>query len=135
MAVGGCRCGAVRYAIEGEPAHNALCHCRDCQMATGAPVVAWMAIRSENFRITDGEVASYTAPSGSTRQFCATCGTPLFFVNEQTLPGVVDVQAVTLDEPDASPPQAQIQTADRRDWMEPDALGAMPEFPRYPGMP
>ena len=131
MSEGGCRCGAIRYSIEGEPAHNALCHCRDCQMATGSPMVAWMAIASDKFEITKGEPVSYTAPSGSTRQFCGTCGTPLFFVNEDILPGIVDVQAVTLDDPDASPPQAQIQTADRRAWMA--DLDAMPQFERYPG--
>ena len=91
MIEGGCRCGAVRYKAEGEPAHHAVCHCRDCQMASGAPMVAWLAMPSEGFAITSGEVASYTAPSGSTRQFCAQCGTPLFFVNEAVLPGIVDI--------------------------------------------
>ena len=133
MAEGGCRCGAIRYAIDGPLKHHALCHCRDCQRASGAPVVAWLAVAAEDFRITEGAPASYTAPSGSMRQFCATCGTPLFFVNETMLPGIVDVQSVTLDAPDEVPPQAHIQVAERRPYMAPDALHALPAFDRYPG--
>ena len=131
MIEGGCRCGAVRYKAEGEPAHHAVCHCRDCQMASGAPMVAWLAMPSEGFAVTRGEVASYTAPSGSTRQFCAQCGTPLFFVNEAVLPGIVDIQSVTLDDPDNVLPQAQIQTAERRAWVE--KLDELPKFERFPG--
>ncbi|MHA6318489.1 GFA family protein [Altererythrobacter sp. CAU 1778] len=130
MAQGGCRCGAVRYEVEGAAVHHALCHCRDCQMASGSPMVAWLAIPTDNFRITKGEPQSYESHAGSQRQFCGTCGTPLFFINEKTLPGVVDVQSVTLDDPDAVTPQAQIQTAERRSWMQ--TLGDLPEFERYP---
>ena len=39
---GGCLCGAVRYRLEGPPLHaDYYCHCRMCQRAAGAPVVAW----------------------------------------------------------------------------------------------
>ena len=41
MAEGGCFCGAVRYRVEGEPIQSDYCHCRMCQRAGGAPVVAW----------------------------------------------------------------------------------------------
>ncbi len=131
MLTGGCRCGAVRYEASGDNPHHALCHCRDCQMGSGAPMVAWLAVRTENFRITAGEPASYTSAAGSTRQFCGTCGTPLFFINEEMLPGIVDVQTVTLDEPDALAPSVQVQVADRRQWMA--KLAEMPEFERFPG--
>lgn len=39
---GGCRCGAIRYRITGEPLSAGFCHCRMCQRAAGAPVVAWV---------------------------------------------------------------------------------------------
>ncbi len=131
MITGGCRCGAVRFEAEGDIPHHALCHCRDCQMAHGAPIVGWIAFKSDGFRITQGKPVSYTGESGSTRSFCGTCGTPLVFVNEEMLPGIVDVPDVILDEPDAHEPQAQIQTADRRGYMT--KLGDMPEFERWPG--
>lgn len=132
MIEGGCRCGAIRYEASGEPAHHALCHCRDCQMASGAPVLAWLAMPAEGFGITKGEPVRYTAPSGSMRAFCGTCGTPLFFVNEAALPGIVDIQSVTLDQPDKFAPQAQIQTAERRPYMA--KLDDLPAFARFPAM-
>jgi len=128
---GGCRCGAIRYEATGEPAHHALCHCRDCQMASGAPMVAWLAMPTDGFAVTKGEPASYHGAGASVRHFCSTCGTPLFFVNEEMLPGIVDINSVTLDEPDASAPDAQIQVADRREWMS--RLDEMTEFEGYPG--
>jgi hypothetical protein len=132
MITGGCRCGAIRYEVSGEAVHHALCHCRDCQLGSGAPMVAWSAFQAGNFRITQGEPVVFNSSGASFRQFCGTCGTPLFFVNEENLPGLVDVQSVTLDDPDAAVPQVQIQTAERRKWMA--NLAGMPEFERFPGM-
>ena len=133
MIEGGCRCGAVRYAVDGDMVHHALCHCRDCQMGSGAPMVAWLAVKSADFRVTQGEPASFNGSGASFRHFCGTCGTPLFFVNEEMLPGLVDVQSVTLDDPDAFALQAQIQTAERRKWMA--GLDDLPQFARFPGPP
>jgi hypothetical protein len=47
------------------------------------------------------------------------------------LPGLVDIQIATLDDPAALTPQAQIQVAERIAWMA--DLAKMPEFARYPG--
>ena len=38
ILAGGCRCGAVRYHVSGEPAYAALCHCNDCRKSAGAPM-------------------------------------------------------------------------------------------------
>ena len=131
MIEGGCRCGAIRYAIDGEALHHALCHCRDCQMGSGAPMVAWSAYHSADFHVTQGEPVMFNGEGASLRYFCGTCGTPLYFVNQENLPGLVDVHSVTLDDPDAAAPQVHIQMADRRQWM--DGLADLPQFERYPG--
>ena len=47
------------------------------------------------------------------------------------LPGIVDIQSVTLDNPEDFIPQAHIQIADRVPWE--DALAALPRFERFPG--
>jgi len=64
------------------------------------------------------------------RHFCGTCGTPLYYINETTLPGLVDLQSATLDDPCAVPPQIQVQVAERLPWLV--HLGDLPAFERYP---
>ena len=65
------------------------------------------------------------------RSFCPDCGSGLFYRNAAVLPGIVDVQSSTLDDPDSLPPTAQVQTAERLGWMT--RIHALPEFERYPG--
>lgn len=131
MMTGGCRCGAVRYEVSGEPAHHAVCHCRDCRASSGAPAMAWMAFPAENFRVTQGQARAYNGSGASIRHFCGNCGTGLYFINEEALPGIVDIQSSTLDDADTVAPGAQIQVAERLEWM--GRIGELHEFARYPG--
>ena len=131
MLKGGCRCGSVRYEVDGEPAHHALCHCTDCRASSGAPAMAWIAFPASGFRVTQGEPRAFNGSGASIRHFCGTCGTGLYFINEDMLPGIVDIQSATLDDADSLAPGAQIQVADRLDWMA--RLDELPEFSRYPG--
>ncbi|MEN7537444.1 GFA family protein [Aurantiacibacter flavus] len=129
MMTGGCRCGAVRYEADGEAPRHSLCHCRDCQMTHGAPLVGWIGLEADKLRFTGAEPVRYNGASGSTRSFCGTCGTPVAFVNEEFMPGIVDVPSVTLDDPDAIAPQVQVQVVERRAWMA--HLADVPEFARF----
>ena len=46
------------------------------------------------------------------------------------LPGIVDIQSATHDDPSAVPPRAHIQVAERIGWME--RAHELPTFERYP---
>lgn len=127
---GGCHCGAIRYEVAGDPVHSALCHCTDCRKASGAPMVHW-ALFPQTALTVSGEPANYASSPGTTRQFCAGCGTSLFYWNESLFPGQVDVQAATLDDPSALPPGIHIQMADAGDWVA--GMAELPKFDRYPG--
>lgn len=127
---GRCHCGAIHYQVAGQPAHHALCHCGDCRRHAGAPVVAWAAFPAAAVSI-QGEPRTYASSEQGRRQFCGECGTGLFYVNEAALPGLIDIQSATLDDPDALPPQAQIQVAERIGWME--RIDDLPKFARFPG--
>ncbi len=129
---GGCHCGAVRYEIEGEALHRALCHCTDCRRAAGAPLVAWGMFPEEAVKVVKGAAKVYESSADGRRHFCADCGAGLFFVNSVVLPGMIDVQIATLDDPAALPPSVHIQTADRISWSK--TMHELPEFERFPPM-
>ena len=126
---GGCRCGAVRYEVEGDPEHSTLCWCNECRGSSGAPVVLWTLFGREQVRI-EGDPVDYESSPGTHRQFCGMCGTGLFYLNEGIFAGKIDIQGATFDEPDAFAPQAHIQTADAPAWRT--AMHTLPGFERYP---
>lgn len=127
---GGCRCGAVRYRTDGEPLHVTLCHCRDCQRSSGAPMVAWAGFREEQFSVTQGDAVTFNSSGDAFRSFCAKCGTGLWYRNQTVLPGLVDIQVATFDAPETLPPIAHIQTAERMPWIA--TAHMLPDFERYP---
>lgn len=67
-----------------------------------------------------------------TREFCSACGTGLFYRNPETLPGIVDIQSGTLDDPEGLPPGAQIMVKERLGWAP--GIADLPAFNAYPGM-
>ncbi len=129
---GGCQCGAVRYELASAPERVSICHCRDCQKSAGAPLVAWAVVPNADFRVTDGKAREVNTSGDTFRYFCGECGTGLYYINETYLPGVVDVQLMTFDTPDAFTPTAQVQTGEQAAWIA--HLGEIQAFRRYPGM-
>ncbi|MFC4253800.1 GFA family protein [Croceibacterium xixiisoli] len=131
IRTGGCHCGAIRYQAEGEPLHHAVCHCSDCRASSGAPMLAWYAIKQDQLQLISGEPVTFEGTPGAQRQFCGTCGTGLFYRNAEMLPGIVDIQSATFDDAASVPPGAQIQCAERLEWVS--GLENLPAFDRYPG--
>ena len=128
---GGCHCGAVRYEVGGAAQHVALCHCSDCRKSSGAPMVAWAAFAEDQFKLVEGEPMTFNSSGSAMRSFCPKCGSGLYYRNAEYLPGIVDIQSATLDDPEALPPGAHIQTAERLGWME--TAHSLPAFERFPG--
>lgn len=128
---GGCQCGAVRYEVSGQPHHVMLCHCGDCRRSSGAPVVAWAAFAEADFRLVQGEPVAYNSSGQAWRHFCPRCGTGTHYRNPDMLPGIIDIQSATLDNPEAFPADAHIQLAERIGWMA--SAHDLPGFERFPG--
>jgi len=128
---GGCYCGAVRWTANGSPAHSALCHCKDCRRWSGAPVVGWIAFQEAQVHI-DGETRTFASSEHGRRSFCAACGTGLFYRNAELLPGIVDIQTGTADDPASVRPSAQIMVSQRLEYMR--HIDELPAFTHYPGM-
>jgi hypothetical protein len=131
MAItGGCHCGAIRYRVTGDALHHALCHCSDCRRHAGAPMVGWTMYPIDAVTVEKGNPKVYASSEHGRRHFCAECSTGLFYINEHVLPGLIDVQSATYDDPEAIPAQVHIQVAERIGWMA--HVHELPAFERYP---
>ncbi|WP_317983342.1 GFA family protein [Sandaracinobacteroides saxicola] len=121
----------MRYRVAVAPQRVSFCHCEDCRRSAGAPVVAWAAFAEEELTVLQGRPVVHNSSGQTMRKFCGTCGTGLFYRNAEFLPGIVDVQLVTMDDAAAFAPEAHVQTAEQLPWMA-EAHG-LPMFERYPG--
>ncbi len=130
---GGCYCGGLRYAAEGEPVLKAQCHCRECQYMSGGAPNLFMLMPREGFRYTQGAPRQFTRSdldNAVTRDFCADCGTQIA-THRPGLPAVV-LKIGTLDDPTAfGAPKMAIFTVDRQPFHHVPV--GLPEFERLPG--
>jgi hypothetical protein len=81
-------------------------------------------------KVTRGAPRIYHSSEHGRRHFCPDCGTGLFYINDQMLPGIIDIQSATYDHPEAVPARAHIQVAERISWME--RAHELPAFDRFP---
>ncbi|HSW13674.1 MAG TPA: GFA family protein [Solimonas sp.] len=114
---GGCLCGAIRYHIDAVPLDAGYCHCRLCQRASGAPVVAWLTVVVGGFHYVRGEPVIFQSSAHSQREFCGSCGTALVF-RRRVGASTVDITSASLDEPARIPPQYHIWRMSRLPWFE-----------------
>jgi hypothetical protein len=131
---GGCYCGAVRYAAEGEPMFKAQCHCRECQYLTGGHPNVIMAMPEAGFRYTRGTPKAFKRKdlaNAVTREFCAECGTQLVS-RSNGVPGAALIKVGTFDDPALfDGPQMVIFTIDKQAFHH--LPSGVPAFERVPG--
>jgi hypothetical protein len=117
-ARGGCLCGAVRYTVKAEPALVGICHCRDCQKFTGSAFSFLVAVPLAALDM-EGTFKSFSKPGDSgqpiTRRFCPECGSS---ISEEavTRPGLVLINAGTLDDPTLVTPTLEIYCGRELPW-------------------
>jgi len=122
---GGCLCGRLRYHAEGPPNNVTNCHCRQCQLATGAAFATWAEFPAANVVWLTEAPRWYRSSDRAERGFCPDCGTAISFRYLDRK--AVDLAAVTLDDPDALPPGDELWTDSQRAWVAGDA-----RLPRHP---
>ena len=119
---GGCQCGRVRYAASGAPDEVSVCHCRMCQKAVGGPFVALAMFRPEQITWTRGTPASYRSLTIAIRLYCAGCGTPLAFFDDDS--GNIELTLGSLDDPEHLIPTRAAGTESQLHWVE--AVSSLP---------
>ena len=117
---GGCLCGTVRYELASEPCDCGWCHCRTCQLSSGTPAQAFACVPRSDWRVTSGadSIREVQSSSFGQRYFCGKCGTPLY-VTVDHQPDTLDFSAVTLDDPEAVPPEYHIFWSSKIGWFNP----------------
>ena len=96
-------------------------------------MVTWAMFPEAGVKVKAGAPKTINSSGAAMRSFCPDCGTGLFYSNAQNLPGLIDVQVSTLDDPEALPPAVQVQTAERQSWVP--HLATLTEYERFPAGP
>ena len=119
---GACSCGSIRIEGEADPDTVSVCHCTDCQTASGSAFRVSMPVKGDVFKVS-GKPTIYiktTAESGNPRAqaFCPTCGAALY----STTPGegqqaMYIVRVGILRQRDQLTPKRQIWWRSARDWV------------------
>jgi hypothetical protein len=89
----------VTFEVDGEPLAQFYCHCRSCQVAHAAPVVAGALFRAESVRYS-GEVRRVTVTAradAAQRLICARCGTKVLVEPMDTVRCVLPALCETTD--------------------------------------
>jgi len=128
---GACRCGAITIEAEADPETTTICHCTDCQTATGTAFRVSVPVAGDALKLS-GEPATYlktTADSGNPRlqAFCGNCGSPIY----STSPGegvqpLYMLRVGILRQRDQFVPRKQIWARSARSWLP--QLGNVPRF-------
>ncbi len=130
---GGCLCGKVRYSGDTEPAFTAVCHCRDCQKESGSAFAVVVGVPESSLSV-QGEPKTYTVRSDAgrsiSRLFCPECGSTIFDKLEAR-PGMMLIEAGTLDDPSWVKPGVQIYTDSAQPWVH--LGGELQSFAKMPG--
>ena len=122
---GGCACGRVRYVCDAPPLVQMICHCRDCQRASGSAFASVMVVPTDRLDLTGGPLGSHAVRTGTgrtlERRFCPGCGAPGAAFRPET-PAITFLHVASLDDPSAFAPTLEV-------WMS----RAAPWHPVHPG--
>ena len=131
---GGCACGALRYAITGEPLLMNDCQCRDCQRKSGTGHGSYLSFLGAKVTL-EGQARRWdiVADSGNvkTRAFCPTCGSPVY-MTFAAMPDIFTVHAASLDDPGRYRPQMVTYAVRGHAWDHVDP--ALPKFDKMAPM-
>lgn len=101
-------CGAIRFAVGGEPDRVGICHCHDCRRFSGSAYTFFAVWPADAFSMT-GTVATFQG-----RSFCPDCGSRLFSVDDRE----VEIMVGALDAaPGDLVPQYELWTPRREHWL------------------
>jgi len=118
---GNCFCGSIHYKLLSKSEEIYYCHCLDCQILSGGAFQVLGVLPRNSISLLTGEPSEYSHPTASgsrmTREFCPTCGTPMFLKSSQ-FPKIQMFTISTLQQDKAIVPTFEIWTASKQYWSE-----------------
>ena len=127
---GGCSCGAIKIEGEADPEKVQICHCTDCQTATGTAFRVSIPVPGTTFKMT-GQPQLLSENHRRQRQaalqaFCGRCGSPIYSTTpgEGVQPSYM-VRVGILRQRDQLVPRRQNWFRSARSWVL--NLGAVPK--------
>lgn len=117
-ASGRCACGSIRYTVDGPLRPVMNCHCHRCRRITGHFMAATSADLTDLVIELTETLQWYEASSGVFYGFCSTCGSSLFWRNDDE-PERWSICAGTLDPPTGLETTLSIWTSEASDYHEP----------------
>lgn len=130
-ALGGCRCGQVRFRVSAPPLLTMACHCRGCQQMTSSAFSLSAAIPSEGFEVIAGEpvIGGLHGPEAH-HWFCPHCMSWVF-TRAEGLDWFVNVRPTMLDAPRWTTPFIETFTSEKVAWVTTPAAHSFPQFPTF----
>ena len=127
---GGCLCGKTRFRLESEPFDAGWCHCRTCQLNSGAPAMVFATVKLADYRVGTGSalIRKVNSSGFGHRAFCGECGTPLY-THVEHQPDTLDFSVSTLDDPGRVQPGFHIFWSSRLPWLKID--DGLPKYDRF----
>jgi hypothetical protein len=82
---GSCLCSTVRYELLTSPKGVSHCHCGQCRKGHGAAFASYGSVLRNALRVLEGadSIAAYASSETVVREFCAKCGSNLFWSRSQ----------------------------------------------------
>ena len=119
MATGPADACAARCATGWQASRSTAgwCHCRTCQLNSGAPAMAFATVPPDDYRRDAGRSSvrlDQDSSSFGQRAFCGECGTPLLHPGRSPARNASISSVATLDDPEAVPPGFHIFWASKR---------------------
>lgn len=112
IRTGGCRCGRVKFSVEGEPSRIGICHCTDCRQESGSAFTYFGVWPVGKFK-SDGETIEHEG-----RRFCPACGSRLFAVDVDEDEAELKLGSLE-DAPTGLVPTYELWVKRREPWFKP----------------
>jgi hypothetical protein len=127
---GGCRCGQVRFTVDGAPLLTMACHCTGCQRMAASAFSLGAAFPSEAFTVTQGEPVIGGLHGPTRHYFCPYCMSWMF-TRPEGLDWLVNLRPTMLDDPRWFVPFLETMTSEKLPWASTPAVHSFEKFPDF----